>query len=74
MEEFIKDICIAIGGAVGFFLLLMAFGKDILQKKIESVIDLATSKKLSEFNNKINRHKELGTAKLNLAMYDKDMN
>lgn len=53
--EFLKDLSMAVGGAVGAVLIILVFFKGILQKWIDTTIEKAAEKSLVKYSNTLER-------------------
>lgn len=53
--DFIKEVLAAVGGALGIVLIILAFGKGLIQKWVETTIEKTAEKSLTKYANVLER-------------------
>jgi hypothetical protein len=53
--DFIKEVLAAVGGALGIVLIILAFGKGLVQKWVETTIEKTAEKSLTKYANVLER-------------------
>ena len=53
--DFIQEVLAAVGGALGIVLIILAFGKGLVQKWVETTIEKTAEKSLTKYANVLER-------------------